>query len=196
VLRAEKAEVVDQLHAAFADASVVVVTHYKGLSVPEVTELRTAMRQAGASFRVAKNRLVKRAIQGTPYESLSDLLTGPTAFAFSADPVAAPKVASTFARRNEKLQIVGGGLGATVLDAAAVKALAELPSLDEVRGKLIAAASPGRAGRALPGAARRAGRRLTSSGNNRARLRALQADCGWSRVQWRILSSWSMICRS
>jgi large subunit ribosomal protein L10 len=138
VLRAEKAKVIDDLHAAFNDAAVVVVTHYKGLSVPEITELRTEMRKAGASFRVAKNRLAKRAIEGTAYASLGDLLSGPTAVAYSADPVAAPKVANAFARKNDKLQIIGGGFGATVLDAAAVKALAELPSLDEVRATLVA----------------------------------------------------------
>jgi large subunit ribosomal protein L10 len=138
VLRAEKAKVVDDLHAAFSGAAVVVLTHYKGLSVPEITELRTEMRKGGAAFRVAKNRLAKLALAGTAYAALEPLLKGPTAVAFSADPVAAPKIATAFARRNDKLQIVGGGLGATVLDAAAVRALAELPTLDELRGTLIA----------------------------------------------------------
>jgi large subunit ribosomal protein L10 len=138
VLRAEKAKVIDDLHAAFNDAAVVVVTHYKGLSVPEITELRTEMRKAGASFRVAKNRLAKLAVEGTAYANLGSLLSGPTAVALSSDPVAAAKVANAFARKNDKLKIVGGGLGSTVLDPAAVKALADLPSLDEVRASLIA----------------------------------------------------------
>ncbi|MFO1069430.1 MAG: 50S ribosomal protein L10 [Geminicoccaceae bacterium] len=137
MLRAEKAKVVDDLHAAFSGAGVLVVTHYKGLSVPEITELRNEMRKAGATFKVAKNRLAKRAAEGTPYAAAAGLFKGPTAFAFSSDPVAAARVANTFAKKNEKLQIVGGGLGATLLDAAAVKALADLPSLDELRGKLI-----------------------------------------------------------
>jgi large subunit ribosomal protein L10 len=138
VLRAEKAKVIDDLHAAFNDAAVVVVTHYKGLSVPEITELRTEMRKAGATFRVAKNRLAKLAVEGTAYANLGSLLSGPTAVALSSDPVAAAKVANAYARKNDKLKIVGGGLGSTVLDPAAVKALAELPSLDEVRASLIA----------------------------------------------------------
>ena len=137
VLRAEKAKVIDDLHTAFSGAGVVVVTHYKGLSVPEITELRVEMRKAGATFRVAKNRLARLAAEGTPYASAAGLFKGPTAFAISADPVAAARVANAFSKKNEKLQIVGGGLGSTLLDAAAVKALAELPSLDELRGKLI-----------------------------------------------------------
>lgn len=137
MLRAEKAKVIDDLHAAFNSAGVVVVTHYKGLSVPEVTELRVEMRKAGATFRVAKNRLASRAAEGTPYAGVISLFRGPTALAFSSDAVAAAKVASAFARKNDKLQIIGGGLAGSVLDPAAVKALAELPSLDELRGKLI-----------------------------------------------------------
>ena len=137
MLRAEKAKVVEDLHAALSGAGVVVVSHYKGLSVAEITELRGEMRKSGAVFRVTKNRLAQRAAEGTAYAGLGPLLKGPTALAFSTDPVAAPKVAAAFARRNDKLQIVGGGLGTTVLDAAAVKALAELPSLDELRARLI-----------------------------------------------------------
>jgi large subunit ribosomal protein L10 len=137
VLRAEKAKVIEDLHAALRGAGVVVVSHYKGLSVAEITELRGEMRKGGAVFRVTKNRLAQRAAEGTAYAALGPLLKGPTALAYSVDPVAAPKVAAAFARRNDKLQIVGGGLGETVLDAAAVKALAELPSLDELRARLI-----------------------------------------------------------
>ena len=138
VLRAEKATVIDDLNVVFKNAGVVVVTHCKGLSVPEVTQLRGEVRSAGAAFRVTKNRLAKRALDGTPYASLSDLFSGPTAIAFSPDPVAAPKAVSAFAKRNEKLEIIGGGLAGALLDPAAVRQLAELPSLDELRGRLIA----------------------------------------------------------
>jgi large subunit ribosomal protein L10 len=137
VLRAEKAKVIDDLHAAFNNAGVVVVTHYKGLSVPEVTEFRVEMRKAGATFRVAKNRLAMRAAEGTPYAGVVKLFKGPTALAFSGDAVAAAKVATAFAKKNDKLQIIGGGLAGALLDPAAVKELAELPSLDELRGKLV-----------------------------------------------------------
>ena len=137
MLRAEKAKVIDDLSAVFGATGVVVVTHYKGLSVAEITDLRGAIRAAGASFRVTKNKLAQRAIGGTPFAPIANLFVGPTAIAFSQDVTAAPKIVSEFARRNEKLQIVGGGLGGTLLDAAAVRALAELPSLDELRAKLV-----------------------------------------------------------
>lgn len=137
MLRAEKAQVIDDMNALFASAGVVVVTHYKGLTVAEITDLRRKMREAGASFRVTKNRLAKRALDGTDYTGVADLFVGPTAIAYSSDPTVAPKVACEFAKKNEKLAIVGGGLGGTLLDADAVKALAELPSLDEIRAKLV-----------------------------------------------------------
>jgi large subunit ribosomal protein L10 len=138
VLRAEKARVIDDLNAVFSGAvGVVVVTHYKGLSVAEMTELRGRVRAAGAAFKVTKNKLAQRALDGTAYAPLVPLFKGPTAIAFSADVSAAPKVISEFARRNEKLQIIGGGLKGTLLDAASVKALAELPSLDELRARLV-----------------------------------------------------------
>ena len=95
------------------------------------------MRAAGASFRVTKNKLAQRAVDGTPFAAMSPLFTGPTAIAFSKDPTAAPKIVAEFGKKNDKLQIVGGGLSGTLLDAASVRALAELPSLDELRGKLI-----------------------------------------------------------
>jgi large subunit ribosomal protein L10 len=129
--------VIDDLGAVFNGAGVVVVTQYKGLSVPEVTQLRSEVRKAGASFKVTKNRLAKRALDGSPFANLAHLFTGPTAIAFSSDPVAAPKVVSAFAKRNDKLQIVGGGLAGNLLDPEAVKQLAELPSLDEIRAQLI-----------------------------------------------------------
>lgn len=135
--RSEKQELVSALNAAIADAGLVVVTRQKGLTVAEVTNLRRKMRAAGASFKVAKNRLAKLALSGTSYEGLSEHLTGPTALAYSADPVAAAKVVVEFAKTNDKLSIVGGSLGGQALTADAVKALASLPSLDELRGKII-----------------------------------------------------------
>lgn len=138
MLRAEKVKVVDDLHGVFSATGVVVLAHYQGLTVPEMTALRRQMRDAGAQFRVTKNRLAKLALRGTPYEPMTELFTGPTAIAFSTDPVAAPKAAVAYARRNERLAIIGGALGAHLLDAAAVRAIAELPPLDELRARLIA----------------------------------------------------------
>jgi large subunit ribosomal protein L10 len=137
VLRAKKLEIVDSLRGVFSDAGVVVVTHFQGLNVAEVTELRRNMRAAGASFRVTKNRLAKIALAESDYAPLGDMFTGPTAVAFSEDPVAAPKVAVNFAKKNDKLVVIGGGLGGKLLSAEEVKALADLPSLDELRPKLI-----------------------------------------------------------
>jgi len=137
VLRAEKNEIVDDLRGIFRDAGVVVVTHYMGLNVAELQQLRVQMRDEGATFRVTKNRLAKLAIDGTSFAPLGELLTGPTAIAYSPDPVAAPKVVSAFAKKNDKLIIVGGGYAGSLLDANAVKALAELPSLDELRARLL-----------------------------------------------------------
>ncbi len=137
MLRAEKAQVIDELSAVFDEAGVVVVTHYKGLTVAELSDLRTRSRAVGATFRVTKNKLAQRALDGTPFAPVSELFKGPTAIAFSKDPTSAPKIVAEFAKKNEKLQIVGGGLSGTLLDAASVRALAELPSLDELRGKLI-----------------------------------------------------------
>jgi len=135
--RAEKREVVSALHDVFAETGVVVVAHYAGLSVADMTKLRSDMRDAGGRVKVAKNRLVKLALEGTDAIGISDLLTGPTCLAFSDDPVTAPKVAIKFAKGNEKFVILGGTMGATVLDAKAVSSLADLPSLEELRGKLI-----------------------------------------------------------
>lgn len=135
--RSEKTDAVAALNATFNDAAVVVVTRNLGLTVAQSTDLRSKMRDAGASYKVAKNRLAKIALTDTQYASLSDLLTGPTALATSGDPVAAAKVAVEFAKTNDKLEIVGGAMGSTVLDAEGVKALASMPSLDEMRAKLI-----------------------------------------------------------
>lgn len=135
--RSEKQELVSLLHRTFQNAGLVVVTHQGGLTVSEVTDLRRRMRDAGASFKVTKNRLARLALSGTAYESLDELFRGPTAIAVSADPVAAARVAVAFAKSNDKLKIVGGALPGQVLDAAGIQALATLPSIDELRGKIV-----------------------------------------------------------
>jgi len=135
--KTQKAEVVEDLNGVFANAGSVVVAHYTGLTVAELSDLRARMRAAGASFRVAKNRLAVRALKGTPIEGISDLFKGPTGIAVSNDPVAAAKVSAAYAKDNEKLVILGGTVGTTTLDANGVKALASLPSLDELRGKIV-----------------------------------------------------------
>ena len=135
--RARKAELVAELQETFESNNLVVITQQSGLTVEEVSELRKQMREAGAAFKVTKNRLAKIALKGTKFEGLTDRFTGPTAIAVSQDPVAAAKVAVEFANKNEKLQIVCGALEKDALDADAVNALAKLPSLDELRGKLI-----------------------------------------------------------
>jgi large subunit ribosomal protein L10 len=135
--RAQKQQVVERLQRDFADTGCMVVTHQTGLNVAEATQLRRQVRSAGANFRVTKNRLARRALAGTIFEPLTPLFTGPTAIAFSYDPLAAAKAVVEFANRNEKLRIIGGGLAGRQLDAAGVRELASLPSLDELRGKLV-----------------------------------------------------------
>lgn len=135
--RAEKKQCVESLADVFNSASVVVVAHYSGLNVAQMQELRKQMRAAGATVRVAKNRLVKIALQGKPAALISGLMRGPTLVAYSDDPVAAPKAAVAFAKENDKLVILGGALGAVMLNVDAVRSLATLPSLDELRAKLI-----------------------------------------------------------
>lgn len=135
--RSQKADSVAQLNAVFQEAGVVVITRNLGMSVAQSTDLRTKMRDAGASYKVAKNRLARLALNDTDYSSLSDLLTGPTAIAYSTDPVAAAKAAVDFAKTTDRIEIVGGSMGGQLLDEAGVKALASMPSLDELRAKLI-----------------------------------------------------------
>jgi large subunit ribosomal protein L10 len=135
--RTQKAEIVEDLNAVFRAAGVVVVSSYTGLSVAEMTALRGRMREAGAVLRVAKNSLAKRALEGAPFGGITGLLKGPTVLAWSNDPVAAPKVLAKYAKENDKLVILGGALGAQILDPKGVAALAELPSLDELRAKLV-----------------------------------------------------------
>ncbi|MFD0917443.1 50S ribosomal protein L10 [Pseudahrensia aquimaris] len=135
--RAEKAEFVTAIKSELTGAGSIVVAHYAGLTVADMTELRSAMRDAGGTVKVAKNRLVKLALEGTEAEHMAPLFQGQTLIAYAEDPVAAPKAAAEFAKKNDKLVLLGGAMGATSLDQAGVKALATLPSLDELRGKLI-----------------------------------------------------------
>ncbi|WP_413205144.1 50S ribosomal protein L10 [Rhodospirillum sp. A1_3_36] len=135
--REEKQELVSELNSLFGEAQAVVVTHYKGMTVAEMESLRAGMREAGASFRVTKNRITRLALADTPFEGIADLFTGPTAIAVSSDPVAAAKVCANFAKKNEKLVILGGGMQGVVLGVEGVEALAKLPSLDELRAKLV-----------------------------------------------------------
>jgi large subunit ribosomal protein L10 len=135
--KAAKRELVGTLNDVFKTSGVVVVAHYAGLTVADMQKLRSQMKQAGASVKVAKNRLAKIALEGTDAATISALLKGPTLLAYSTDPVSAPKVAVDFAKANDKLVILGGAMGSTSLDANGIKALATLPSLDELRGTLI-----------------------------------------------------------
>ena len=135
--RTEKREFVAGLHQALTDTSMVVVTQNTGLTVAEATELRRRMRAAGVTFKVAKNRLAHLALEGTRFDGIKPMLKGPTALAWSTDPVAAAKAAVEFAKTNEKLVLIGGALGSQTLDASGVRALAELPSLDQLRGRIV-----------------------------------------------------------
>ena len=135
--RSQKSESVASLNAVFNEVGVVVVTRNLGLTVAQSTALRLKVRDVGASFKVAKNSLAKLAIQDTDYTGIGDMLTGPTALASSVDPVAAAKAVVEFAKTNDKLEIVGGSMGTLVLNADGIKALASMPSLDQLRGTII-----------------------------------------------------------
>ena len=135
--RTEKREFVAALGQVFAETSMVVVTQNKGLTVAEVSELRRRMRASGSTFKVAKNRLAALALDGTRFEGIAPLLKGPTALAWNKDPVAVAKVAVDFAKTNEKLVVMGGALGTQTLNADGIRALADLPSLDVLRGRLL-----------------------------------------------------------
>jgi large subunit ribosomal protein L10 len=135
--RSQKADLVADLKRVLSDTSVVVVTRNHGLSVAQSTDLRLKMRDAGAQYKVAKNRLALIALEDTRYKPIGDLMKGPTALATSGDPVAAAKVAVDFAKSHDKFEIVGGAMGDTLLDVNGIKALAELPSLDELRATII-----------------------------------------------------------
>lgn len=136
--RAFKQQWIDDTNTQVKDAGILLIAHYKGLTVAEITDLRIKIRAAGASFKVTKNLLARRALVGTHYETISHLFKGPTAVAYSSDPTSAAKALNEFAKKNGKLVLVGGAFGNTVLDKAAIQQLAELPSLDELRAKIIA----------------------------------------------------------
>jgi large subunit ribosomal protein L10 len=135
--RAAKQEAITELKGVFKDSAVVVVAHYSGLTVSQMQTLRRQMSKSGAKVKVAKNRLAKIALEGTDAASIAPLMKGPTLIAFSGDPVAAPKVAVDFAKTNDKFVILGGAMGKTSLDLSGVTALASLPSLDELRAKIV-----------------------------------------------------------
>ena len=135
--RQEKQELASFLKGAFDGATCVVVTRQTGMTVEESTDFRRQMREAGASFKITKNRIAKIALKGTKFENLEEMFIGPTGIAYSDDPVAPAKVVAKFAEKNDKMEIVGAGLDGKQLDAEGVKALAKLPSLDELRGKII-----------------------------------------------------------
>ena len=135
--RNEKADLLKELNGLFSEAEIVVVSHYKGLTVAEVSELRDRIRKVGASFRVTKNRITRLALKDTKFESIADLFKGPTAIAFANDPVSACKACVEFAKENEKLIIVGGAMGTGVLSIDEIKRLATIPSMDELRAKII-----------------------------------------------------------
>ena len=135
--RAQKKELVTALNEQWKGSGVIVVAHYKGMTVAQMTDFRKRMKEAGGSVKVAKNKLARLAVKDTDISSISDLLTGQTCVAYSDDPVSAARVSVKYAKENEKLVILGGAMGMTRLDSSGVQALADLPSLDELRGKLI-----------------------------------------------------------
>ena len=206
--RSEKAEAIVELNQIFKDANLMVVTRQSGLTVQEVTDLRRKVRAAGASYKVAKNRLTLRALEGTPFKALGSLFKGPTAIAYSKDPVAAAKVIAAFAKDNEKLSIVGGALGENTLDVAGVQALATLPSLDALRGKIIGLlqapatkvagvlAGAGRSARSRVRRVRSQGRRREGGVSLTYRHHDLASKFGiLGDRQWLIWKSWSRSSR-
>ena len=135
--RTQKEAEIKELNTIFSNDETVVVAHYSGLTVAKLTEFRTKLREQGATFKVTKNSLAKLAVKGTQFEGIADMFSGPTGIASSQDPVAAAKIAHEFAKDNEKLVILGGAMGTKILDVEGVSALAKLPSLDEIRSKLV-----------------------------------------------------------
>lgn len=135
--REEKSQLLSELNELFSGAEIVVVSHYKGLTVKEVSELRDNIRKVGAGFRVTKNRITRLALKGTKFENLADLFQGPTAIAFANDPISACKACVEFAKTNEKLIVVGGAMGTGILSVAEINKLATIPSMDELRAKII-----------------------------------------------------------
>ena len=135
--REEKTQLLAELNELFNTAETIVVSHYKGLTVEEVSQLRDGIRKVGAGFRVTKNRITRLALKGTKFEALSDLFVGPTAIAFANDPISACKACVEFAKTNEKLLVIGGAMGTGVLSVDEIKRLASIPSMDELRAKII-----------------------------------------------------------
>jgi len=135
--RAQKEQVVDELGQIFESSGVVVVAHYEGMTVAQMQNLRAKMREAGGAVRVAKNKLAKIALEGKPCASIADYLTGMTVLSFSEDPVAAAKVCQEYAKGNEKFVILGGAMGDSALDPAGVKAVAAMPSRDELTASIV-----------------------------------------------------------
>lgn len=135
--REEKTQLLAELNELFNTAETIVVSHYKGLTVEEVSELRDNIRKVGAGFRVTKNRITRLALKGTKFEALADLFVGPTAIAFANDPISACKACVEFAKTNEKLLVIGGGMGTGTLSVDDIKRLASIPSMDELRAKII-----------------------------------------------------------
>ena len=176
--RTAKVELVGTLRDTFRETEVVVVTQQVGMTVPEVQQLRTAMREAGTRYKVTKNRLVRIALQGTQYEGLTSVFTGPTAIATSDDPVATAKAAVAFANSNDKFSIVAGAIRGTVLSPAEVKTLSELPSLDEVRATLLGLlqAPLSRLVGVLPAPAEQLARVISAPGTTLARVFAAQGQ--------------------
>ncbi len=135
--KSKKEDEIKALQQRFEESEIVVLTHYSGLTVLEMEDLRAKLRESGATFKVTKNTLAKIALKGTPYENIVDMFTGPTGVATSTDAVSAAKVANDYAKDNEKFVILGGAMGETVLDAKGIEQLAKLPSLDELRAKIV-----------------------------------------------------------
>lgn len=135
--REEKAQLLSELNELFSNSEMVVVSQYKGLTVSQISTLRNEIRKVGAGFKVTKNRITRLALKGTKFENLADLFVGPTAIAFANDPISAAKACVEFSKTNEKLIVIGGSMGAAVLTSAEVSYLATIPSLDELRAKII-----------------------------------------------------------
>ena len=135
--RAQKRQLVTTLNDEWKSAGVIVVAHYKGMTVAQMTDFRKRMKDAGGAVKVAKNKLAKLALKETEVETVSDLLSGQTCIAYSDDPISAARVSVKYAKENEKLVILGGAMGKTRLDTSGVRALADLPSLDELRARLL-----------------------------------------------------------
>lgn len=167
--RAQKETLVTNFNGVFKDAGVVVVAHYAGMTVAQMTDLRRRMKDAGGQVKVAKNRLLKLALQGTPAQGISDLFKGQTMIAFSKDPIAAVKVAVKYAKENDKLVLLGGSMGTTALDPKGLKTLADLPSLDQLRASLVGL---------IQAPATKIARILNEPGAKLARVIQAKADAG------------------